>query len=323
MMREFPRKAQDENALMASDWSFASIAVEGRSGVLRMHRGELNALNEAMVVELSGALEQFSSDPRIDSIVITGTAQVFMAGADLPFFARCLLRGEIDRILTFTRACHELLSRIERSSKPVIAWVRGPALGAGLELALACHQIVAGDAAKFAFPETGLGIYPGMGGTQRTPRRIGRSLAKWLIGTGSPLPAAAALELGLVDRLAPDADCALEAWAVPEQPIVRRALSPRYQALAALFGEHSLVALSDERFAAPAEPQCVRALVQLRGKAPLALAAVDRLIEQGMQLPLTQGIEEEFKGLEAIFRSDDARTGILTFGKQTPQFAGR
>ena len=106
-------------------------------------------------------------------------------------------------IAEFTRRGQALLRAFETCPKPVIARLQGLALGGGVELALACHQIIATPKATLAFPETGIGIYPGLGGTQRTTRRVGRGLAKWLVLTGQTVSAEEALAIGLVDAVVP------------------------------------------------------------------------------------------------------------------------
>jgi enoyl-CoA hydratase/carnithine racemase len=109
-------------------------------------------------------------------------------------------------VRSFTEAGQNLLRRIETCNKPVLAKLDGLSLGGGSELALACHAIVATERGSLGFPETGIGIYPGLGGTQRTPRRAGVGVAKYLILTGDTLPAAEALCLGLVDEVVPAAE---------------------------------------------------------------------------------------------------------------------
>jgi len=191
---------------------FLTIEKLGSLGVLSLQRPEPgNPLNEEFLAQIGAAWPQVEEDSEVRSICLAGTLDVFMLGADIRFFVRCILANDMQRILRFTRAAHELLAHIEDSSKNVVAWVRGAAYGAGLELALACDRIVAAPNARFALPETGLGIYPGMGGTQRTPRRIGVGLAKWMIFSGAIMTAEQALEIGLIDAIHPTATSALEA----------------------------------------------------------------------------------------------------------------
>ena len=135
-------------------------------------------LTDGIVTYLTEGVRAAQGHPAVRAICLTGQPGAFLLGADVEFFIRSIEANDLEPVLNFTRAAHELLRLIASSDKPIVAWVRGPALGAGLELALACHRIAASPAAKFAFPETGLGIYPGMGGTQRAPRRIGPSAVR-------------------------------------------------------------------------------------------------------------------------------------------------
>jgi len=309
----------------------ASAIVDGDIGVLTIDcRPRANALDEKLLSRLGVGFDLLSADHRVKSIAITGAPDSFLVGADLKFFADVVAAGDLARLLRFTRRAHELLTRIESSDKPVVAWIRGHALGAGLELALATHGIVASGEAKFAFPETGLGIYPGMGGTQRTLRRIGVGLAKWMIYTGAVVPAAQALEIGLIDSVCDAASVHEAVAALADRAAPRgapRALSARFAALEELFSAHSVAELRGATpDAAPPlaarEPQAVRALFQLKHKGPLALAAAEKIIDRGLTMPLAEGIEEEFRHLEAIFSTDDARRGLASYGREQVSFSG-
>src|SRR5205807_9943474 len=110
--------------------------------------------------------------------------------------------GDVARVEKLTGDLQALLLTIENCPKPVVARVHGLALGGGVELALACDYIVATPTATLGFPETGIGIFPGLGGTQRTARRIGPGLTKWLVFTGQIITAAEALAIGLIDAVA-------------------------------------------------------------------------------------------------------------------------
>ena len=133
----------------------------------------MNALNEAVVAQLQEAFHAAAGRSAVKGIVIAGSGKAFVAGADIRFFVRNIEAGTIDAIARVHEAGQALLREIETCPKPVIARLHGLALGGGVELALACHAIVATPKASLAFPETGIGIYPGLGGTQRTPRRVG------------------------------------------------------------------------------------------------------------------------------------------------------
>ena len=179
----------------------------------------MNALNETVVSQLREAFRRAAADPATSGIVIAGAGRSFVAGADIRFFIQNIESGDLDRIVRFTEQCQALLLEIQNCPKPVVARVHGLALGGGVELALACDYIVAAPGASLGFPETGIGIYPGLGGTQRTTRRIGRGLAKWLVLTGSIIPAEEAAAIGLIDRVAPYEDLDAAAAALIESGV--------------------------------------------------------------------------------------------------------
>lgn len=290
--------------------------------LLRLNRPEAqNALNEALLRQLREEFDRVALDPSVQTIAFSGSGEVFMAGADLPFFVRSLLSNKIERIMEFTRSAHELLASIERCPKRTVAIVDGVAFGGGLELVLACHCICALPTAKFALPETGLGIYPGMGGMQRASRRIGVGLTKWLVYTGSIVPANQALRMGLIDALATPED-ALNA-AQSSQRIPGPVLDDRLRETEAFFGSQRVSDLLDPAIGLPREPHLTRAVVQTRGKAPLALALAEQLIDAGRDLPVADAIAEELRRLPEILASEDARAGLLTLGKSKSVFVGR
>src|SRR6185295_4372824 len=142
-------------------------------------------------------------DPSAKGIVFAGAGRSFIAGADIRFFIRNIESGEVGRIEKLTEDLQALLRAIQDCPKSVVARIHGLALGGGVEFALACDYIVATPNAAMGFPETGIGIYPGLGGTQRTTRRIGTGLTKWLLFTGHIISAEEALAIGLIDAVAP------------------------------------------------------------------------------------------------------------------------
>jgi enoyl-CoA hydratase/carnithine racemase len=283
-------------------------------------------LSEQTCHELADSLGSFKIDARANTICLAGPSDRFLMGADVEIFRRAIDRKAVGDIVDFTTKAHAVLNQISESAKTTVAWIRGPAVGAGLEVALACHKLVAATNAKFSMPETGLGIYPGMGGTQRLPRRIGVGLAKWMIYTGSIVPAEHALDIGLVDVLIPTdftAPQAVAALASAPPATLARQLPERFAMLEQLFANHSLSELLDPAFPAPADPQAVRALVQLRSKAPVALRRSEQLIDRGLGLPLAAGLELELAHLAEIFSTEDARIGLASIGQARPRFLGR
>jgi enoyl-CoA hydratase len=158
----------------------------------------LNALDFAVIAELTDALERLDADPSCRAIVVTGAGdRAFAAGADIKELA-------VQTPITLTVENHfHRWERIKRIRKPLIAAVRGVALGGGCELAMVCDMIVAADDAQFGQPEIRLGVMPGAGGTQRLTRAIGKAKAMELILTGRNMSAREAEAHGLVTRVVP------------------------------------------------------------------------------------------------------------------------
>ena len=204
------------------------------------------------------------------------------------------------------------MNAIDDCPKPVVARVDGVALGAGTELALACDRIVASPQASFGFPETGLGIYPGFGGTQRATRALGAGLAKWLIYSGKTLSAVEAAKIGLVHHLVPHdevdqtaRDCARGLLSC-EQTV----LTPEHANIAQVFQQrrvNELLALLENDQLTPALRRAVRPMSQ---KAPCALRLVERIIDAGSQVPLSQGLQLEIDHVVEIFSTEDALRGL-------------
>ena len=163
---------------------------------------KLNALNPQVTEEIGQALLDVEQDePR--AIIVTGAGErAFVAGADISEMSKM----EPLEAKRFTEIGHAAMALLDKSPIPTIAAVNGFALGGGCELALACDIRIAAENALFGFPEVGLGILPGMGGTQRLPRLIGPALAKELIFSGRRIDAAEAKDIGLVNRVVPEGE---------------------------------------------------------------------------------------------------------------------
>jgi enoyl-CoA hydratase len=181
--------------------TYETLLVETDGGVtlVRLNRPQaLNALNAAILTDLIGMLDAAEADAAVGCVVITGSNRAFAAGADIKEMADKsyaeMFRGDVFA---------PVARRFEAFRKPVIAAVAGHALGGGCELAMLCDLIVAADTAKFGQPEINLGIVPGMGGTQRLTRAVGKAKAMDLILTGRIMDAAEAERSGLVARVVP------------------------------------------------------------------------------------------------------------------------
>ncbi len=197
----------------------------GPAGLITLNRpGALNALNRQITAELSAAAAAFDDDPAIGAIVVTGSDRAFAAGADIKEIKDKTFAEVYEEDLI--TATWEGLARVR---KPVIAAVSGHAIGGGCELALMADIIIAADNARFALPETTIGIIPGAGGTQRLTRIAGKAVAMDMILTGRALTAAEALAMGLVSRVVPAGTHLEEALAIAgkiaaaSRPVVRLA----------------------------------------------------------------------------------------------------
>jgi enoyl-CoA hydratase len=183
--------------------------IHGRTGLIILNRPQaLNALNEQLIGELLAALDRFEADPAIVATVVTGSEKAFAAGADIKEMAAL---GFAEAYLGDQAAA---IARVAEMRKPIIAAVAGYCLGGGCELAMMCDIILAADTARFGQPEITLGIMPGMGGTQRLARLIGRPRAMEMILTGRMIDAAEAEQAGLVARVVPAAELRTEALKV-------------------------------------------------------------------------------------------------------------
>ena len=189
------------------------IRIERRDhlAVVELHRPEvLNALNSGMLEELHAAFSRLKNDEGVHGVLLTGAGGNFAAGADLAEMEKL---GPIEAT-RFAELGQGVALAMEQLGKPLLAAVSGHALGAGLELALACDFIVSGEDARFGFKELEYGIIPGFGGTQRLPRLVGKSRAKELIFTARVVEAAEAAQIRLVNRLFPSANLLNEALAL-------------------------------------------------------------------------------------------------------------
>lgn len=169
---------------------------EGGVGFIQLNRPKaLNALCKDLFTELNQIVKEFDKDPEIGCIVITGSEKAFAAGADI--------KEMKDQVYpdTYTSNMLEWWEDLTKVRKPIVGAVNGYALGGGCELAMMCDILIAGDGAKFGQPEVSIGTIPGMGGTQRLTRAIGKSRAMEMVLTGEFMGAEEAAQRGLVSRV--------------------------------------------------------------------------------------------------------------------------
>ncbi|MET1044636.1 MAG: enoyl-CoA hydratase [Microbacteriaceae bacterium] len=183
-----------------TDYETIQVERRGRVGIITLNRPKaLNALNGALMNEVITAATEFDADPGIGAILLTGSERAFAAGADITEMAQQSFQDVASTQLFAP------WDRFVAVRTPTIAAVAGYALGGGCEVAMMCDFIIAADSAKFGQPEINLGVIPGMGGTQRLTRAIGKAKAMELILTGRTMDAAEAERSGLVARVVPAA----------------------------------------------------------------------------------------------------------------------
>ncbi|WP_018598835.1 enoyl-CoA hydratase [Mycobacterium sp. 155] len=193
--------------------SFETILVTrvDRVATITLNRPKaLNALNSQVMNEVTTAAAELDNDPGIGAIIVTGNEKAFAAGADIKEMA------ELSFADVYAADLFELWSKFAATRTPTVAAVAGYALGGGCELAMMCDILIAADTAKFGQPEIKLGVLPGMGGSQRLTRAIGKAKAMDLILTGRTIDAVEAERAGLVSRLVPADSLIDEALAVAE-----------------------------------------------------------------------------------------------------------
>ncbi len=189
--------------------TYETLIVDQRDGgvtLITLNRPQaLNALNLQVLTELIAALDAFDADPSQGCAVLTGSEKAFAAGADIKEMSN------LDFAAMYGTNHFAGYDRVTATRKPVIAAVAGYALGGGCELAMMCDFILAADTAKFGQPEIKLAVSPGMGGSQRLTRAVGKAKAMEMCLTGRMMDAAEAERAGLVSRIVPAADLVEEA----------------------------------------------------------------------------------------------------------------
>ena len=234
-----------------------------------------NAISRAMRAELEALVEGAAARRGLRAVVLTGAGnKSFCAGADLK--ERSTMNDE--EVRAFLLDLRRTFRALELSPKIFVAAINGAAFGGGTELALSCDLRVIAPHAEMALTETRLAIIPGGGGTQRLPRLVGMGVAKDLILTGRRVGPEEALRLGLVDRIAPDADVVAHAAALAEE---------------------------------------------IAGGGPVALGAAKAAIQEGMELPLDEALELEYRKYQAVIPTRDRLEGLAAFReKRKPVYRG-
>lgn len=202
-------------------YEYITCEIENKVAVVTIDRPPVNPLSSDVFQELKEVFEDLENNASVGAIVLTGAGEkAFVAGADI----KEMMNQDLIGINQMNKKSRAAFSAIENVKKPVIAAINGVALGGGLELALACDLRISSEKARFSFPEVGLGIIPGGGGTQRLQKIVGQGIAKELIYFGDMISAERAYELQLVNKVVPQDEVVSEAvkWAekLSEKPAV-------------------------------------------------------------------------------------------------------
>jgi len=274
--------------------------VKNQTGIIKFNKPDaMNALDETLITQLDAAFTQLDQDENIENIVITGRGKAFVAGADIGYFVHNMKNNNVSKIVNFATHGQEIFKKIANSKKTVVAALNGLALGGGLELALACDYIIASNKAVLGFPETSIGIYPGLGGTQRTPRRVGLENARWLILSGELIKAQKALEIGLVDQVVESSQVLEEAFIIAER---HSGPDPESRGKCNISQDFSKA---------------------INHKAPIAIQLAEELLALSQKLDLSAGLKAESERLNKIFSTQDALKGLSAVGKkEKPLYLG-
>ncbi len=304
------------------EFSYIDVGVEDGIATVRINRPEaMNALNVILVSQLGEALDGLNARDDVTTIVLEGAGKAFVAGADVKFFVDKIRADAIQDIYDFTAHGHAVLDKLENSQKTTIALTTGLALGGGLELALACDYRIGTRRTQFRFPETSIGIYPGLGGTQRTPRICGIECARYAVLAGNFLDAATAEALGLLTHLVEPSQVGVTVASIasagkPENKYPGRPPSfenPTVAFATSFYSDGNMSSLMSAEVPVGfdvADKAVSRQLKSLSRAAPIALSMANGLLDVATSSDLKAGLESELEGLEGIFGTSDALEGL-------------
>ncbi len=311
------------------EFRFVDLEVGDGVATITLNRPEaMNALNETMVAQLDERFTEAEGRDDVRAIVFQGAGKAFVAGADIRYFVNKIKSNQIPDIVAFTRKGHELFLRIENSSKLTIALLDGLSLGGGSELALSCQAIVATPAGSMAFPETGIGIYPGLGGMLRMARHVGPELTKYYVFTGFGIGATDARDLGIVSALVEPAEVPrairdLIAAGAPEK-YQARTIPEKFKPMAELFSARNVDGILSGKVPEQAASDVAAKTARVLGfKAPVALRIANEIIDQQCGKSMPDAVEIELGRLAEIFSTADALEGLSSAGRKRPEFQGK
>jgi 3-hydroxypropionyl-coenzyme A dehydratase len=279
-----------------STMKYIQLEPQGDIAILRINRPEaLNAMNLDVISELSKMIDIVAADDNIKAVVITGAGErSFCAGADISYMVN-IDPMQAERYAT---SAQDIINRIDRLEKPVIAAVNGFALGGGCELAMACDIRIASSNAKMGQPEVTIGIPPGWGGTQRLMRLVGPAKAKELIFTGKMITADEAYQIGLVNKvinIGPDDK-------LPAESPKGDAVKEKEQAI-------EIAKILNKKLM----DECTSLAKEVAKNSFVAVKVSKKLINRGMDTDLETGLRLEIYGWALCFAHEDRQKMMSAF----------
>ena len=309
-------------------FNFVDLEIKGPIAYVTLNRPEaMNALNETVVAQLNRRFEEAEKNPDVKAVVFQGAGKAFVAGADIKYFVDKIKADQIADIVEFTRKGHEVFLKIENSDKLTIALLDGLSLGGGSELALACQVIVATPSGSMGFPETGIGIYPGLGGMLRMARHVGPELAKYYVFTGAPISAADAQAMGIVTCLVEPAEIdstitELISKAKPDKYQLRE-MPDKFKPLAQMCNSENTARLLAGKLPEGVPQEIAAKTTKIIGyKAPLAIKLANEIIDQQVGKSMSEAVEIELGHLTNSFSTADALEGLSSVGRKKPEYKG-
>ena len=303
-------------------FSYVDLEIEGHVAKVKLNRPEaMNALNVDLVTQLGLAVDEVNSRSDISTIIFEGAGKAFVAGADVKFFVDKLREDSFGEIFEFTSKGHEVLDSIENSQKTTIALTTGLALGGGLELALSCDYRIGTRRSQFRFPETSIGIYPGLGGTQRTARICGLECSRYAILAGNFLDSVTAYDLGLLTHnVDPTEVDSVVSSLIGTKPDNKYPFRPANEVSKVVdfskkfYSDTNIGALLEGEIPSgfdPDDPMVSRQVKALSRGAPIALRIASELLSYATNgSSLEDGLKLELERLEEIFGTSDAEEGL-------------
>ncbi|QHE84630.1 3-hydroxyacyl-CoA dehydrogenase NAD-binding domain-containing protein [Hydrogenophaga sp. BPS33] len=279
--------------MSTTETSSAPVHVSLHEGVqvVRIDNPPVNAIGSAVRQGLLAAMAQADADANVKAVLIVGAGRAFIAGADIREFGQAPVPPSLP----------EVCQRIEACGKPVVAAIHGAALGGGLEIALSAHYRLALPGAQLGLPEVLLGLLPGSGGTQRTPRLMGVKAATGLMLSGKPLGAQAALAAGLVDQLSQGSDPETEGLAYVQDLLARQMpVRPTSATLGRLA----------DKATAQAELDALKAETAKTSRGLFSPMKIIECVQAALDMPFAQGIQFERAQFLACIDSPQ-RAGLI------------